>query len=152
MCCFQAGLNQPAAVANRQGQLTCKDSLLVGCGGAADDDDHSCPIVLVYDQGTSVKMQGCTLQYHPDSKHTLDSFVVAAAESAHAALSQCRLVGPAPGNTTGSRSGIAAIQQGTATLVRMPPGGACPNKPSDRQQSCSVGVPVASWGSDQAWM
>jgi hypothetical protein len=125
MCFAQAGLNQSAAVANGQGQLTCKDSLLVGWGGAADVHDHSCSIVSATNQGTSVKVQGCTLQYHPDSKHTLDSFVVVATESAHAGLSQCQLVGPAPGDTTGRRFGIGAIAGGTATLVRMLSNGAC---------------------------
>jgi hypothetical protein len=116
-CSLQAGHNQPAAQALQRGQLTCKDSLLVGWGGAADQDMNSCPVVLASNQGTSVKVQGCTLQYHPDSKHTLDTFVVLARLDARMALSQCRLVGPAPGNTTGRNIGIGSA--GTATLVRL---------------------------------
>jgi hypothetical protein len=63
-------------------------------------------------------MEGCTLQFHPDSTHTLGTYVVLAYESAKVALSQCQLVGPAPGNAKGMRSGIAAIKEGTAILVR----------------------------------
>jgi hypothetical protein len=117
-CTLQAGLNQPAARAVRQGQLTCKDSLLVGWGGAADHDTGSCPIVGAVESGTSVEMQGCTLQYHPDSKHTLDTSLLMVANSAQVALSQCRLVGPAPGNTTAITSGLGVSAGSTATLVR----------------------------------
>jgi hypothetical protein len=115
---LQAGLNQAVAYVYNKAQVTCKDSLLVGWGGATDQDDYSCPIVMAAEQGTSVKMQGCTLHYHPDSKHTLDAYLLLADKGAHAVLSQCRLVGPAPANASGTRPCIAAIQKGTATLVR----------------------------------
>jgi hypothetical protein len=92
----------------------------VGWGGATDQDRaKSCAIVEAADQGSTVKMQGCTLQYHLDSKHALGIDVVLVGRSSHAALSQCRLVGPAPGNASNNTCGIAAIQQATATLERI---------------------------------
>jgi hypothetical protein len=118
-CFLQAGLNQPAPQMNERGQLTCKDSLLVGWGGATEFNHSSCAIIGASRQGTSLKVQGCTLSYHPDSKHTREAHVLLVAESAHAALSQCRLIAPAPGNTTGKRCGIGAFAGGTATLVRL---------------------------------
>jgi hypothetical protein len=118
MCSLQAGLNQAAAIVGLKGQLTCKDSLLVGWGGATDQDQSSCHIVCAAMPGSLIKMQRCTLQYHPDSKHTLGSDVVLVSECGHVALSQCRLIGPAPGNASPMRAGIGAMRGGTATMVR----------------------------------
>jgi hypothetical protein len=118
---LQAGLNQPAAEVSDKAQLTCKDSLLVGWGGATDQDDSSCSIVRAFDQGTSLVLEGCTLQYHPDSKHSLSFYMVKAFDHAHVSLSQCRLVGPAPADASTAGCGVQAQCYATITLVGVHP-------------------------------
>jgi hypothetical protein len=113
----QAGLNQPAAGVSDKAQLTCKDSLLVGWGGATDQDANRCNVVHTYGPGTSVVLEGCTLQYHPDSMHSLWTALVVAIERSHVSLSQCRLVGPAPGTASDTGFGVRAEQDATITLV-----------------------------------
>jgi hypothetical protein len=79
---------------------------LIGWGGATDAQANSCAVVTATDQGTSVKMQGCTLQFHSDSKHTLENYLVLVVTSAHVALYECGLVAAAPGNTTVEAGGV----------------------------------------------
>jgi hypothetical protein len=113
----QAGLNQAVANVYKKGQLTCKDSLLVGWGGATDVYDTSCGIIYAINQGTSVELHGCTLQYHPNSKHLLPTYLMVIALSAHASLSQCLLVGPAPEHAASSTAAATVAPEATLRLV-----------------------------------
>jgi hypothetical protein len=108
---LQAGLNQPATGVCGKTQLTCKDSLLVGWGEATDQPGGSevLGVVHVDAPGTAATFDGCTLQYHPDSKHipmgliqpgggkdySADTITLVAAKLfSHVALLNCQLVGP----------------------------------------------------------
>jgi hypothetical protein len=121
----------------QKAQLTCKDSLLVGWGGATDQDCDSASVVHVSDQGAAASFEGCTLQYHEDSQHMplvltghgcakgspdnpMPSSMVVADQHGHLDMSQCHLVGPA-GGTFGSAAltglGVRAGRHATITLV-----------------------------------
>jgi hypothetical protein len=139
MTCLQAGLNQPATLVRDQAQLTCKDSLLVGWGGATDQDIDSASIVYVSDQGAAASFEGCTLQYHPDSQHMplvltgqgcttsspdtpLPSSLVVTEQHGRVDMSQCQLVGPAGGASESAAPtgfGVRAGTHATITLVGM---------------------------------
>jgi hypothetical protein len=112
-----AGHNQAVAVVDKKAQLTCKDSLLVGWGGATDQYIDNCHIDWACDRGTSAELQGCTLQYHPDSRHSRSFCLVVAVDQSHVSLSHCPLVGPAPGDAVSRGYGICSEDDGTITLV-----------------------------------
>jgi hypothetical protein len=132
---LQAGLNQPAAAVCDKAQLTCKDSLLVGWGGATDQDFESASVVLALGQGAAVSLEGCTLQYHPDSQHTptvlahqglavagrpgdpLPGSLVVADWHVRVDLTQCQLVGPAFRGAAFTGVGVRAGRHVTITLV-----------------------------------
>jgi hypothetical protein len=130
----QAGLNQPVTFVRNTAQLVCKDSLLVGWGGATDQDSESSSVVHVSDQGAAAIIEGCTLQYHPDSKHMptvlthhgcakaspdnpLPGSLVVADEHGHVDLSECQLVGPTARVADFTGLGIRAGTRATIHLV-----------------------------------
>jgi hypothetical protein len=116
--------------------LTCKDSLLVGWGGATDQHLESSCVVCVSDQGVAA-LEGCTLQYHPDSKHVpvvltrhgqgcsveglpdnpLPSSLVVADQHCHVDLLKCQLVGPAFRDAAPTGFGVRAGAHATVALV-----------------------------------
>jgi hypothetical protein len=114
----QAGLNGYAAFSMGGGTLSCKNSLLVGWGGFTEyEDDCSCPIAGAARQGSSLVLDGCTIQLHPDSKHSLFTSLLGAAIHAQVKAVNCKFVGAVPSNCRG-RADAAVLQEGaTMTLV-----------------------------------
>jgi hypothetical protein len=120
----------------QKAQLTCKDSLLVGWGGATDQDSESSSVINVSGRGVAA-CEGCTLQYHPDSQHMptvmfqegsyvqgqpdnpMPSSLVVADEHGHVDLSQCQLVGPAYRSAALTGMGVRAEAYATINLVGM---------------------------------
>jgi hypothetical protein len=102
-----------------KGSLTCKDTLLVGWGGATDSPDNnmSCPVAGVHHKGSSLELEGCTLQLHPESTHVLNTTLVAAASHAQVKGVSCKFVGPAPESSTARDYGVIAQQNATVGLV-----------------------------------
>jgi hypothetical protein len=115
----QDGLGGPAADAATTASLTCKDSLLLGWGGASDQDYTSCPVVRVDGPGSTLQLQGCTVQLHPDSKHTRLAAILMATDHASATASSCKLVGPAQGSLPAAAVAAAGIDA-TIALVSAP--------------------------------
>jgi hypothetical protein len=114
----QAGLNGYAAFSMGGGTLSCKNSLLVGWGGATDhEDDCSCPVVGADRQGSSLELEGCTIQLHPDSKHSLFTALLDASAHAQVKAVNCKFVGPVPENCTDRPYGVALQEAATMTLV-----------------------------------
>jgi hypothetical protein len=99
--------------------MSCKDSLLVGWGGATDgvDDNISCPLVVVDDEDSSLELEGCTLQLHPDSTHSLPATLLGGRMSSQVKAVNCKLVGPAPGSSSAEVVGVLTQQHAAATLV-----------------------------------
>jgi hypothetical protein len=89
----------------------------VGWGGATDQDNYSSSIVWASGQGVSLVLEGCTLQYHSESRHPLETFLVVGQRGSRVSLSQCRLVGPAPGNVSTTGFVAQAQHKSTVTLV-----------------------------------
>jgi hypothetical protein len=96
----QAGLGVQAADAYSGGSLSCKDSLLVGWGGVNDQGNISAPILEAAFTGSTMALQGCTLQLHPDSSYHMPANMMFARDDASITLSGCKLVGPAPGKSS----------------------------------------------------
>jgi hypothetical protein len=112
--------------------------VLVGWGGATDQDTEIPSIVYVGDQGAAAAYEGCTVQYHPDSKHMpavmicqgsaavhqpdnpLPRSVVVAEEDGHVDLLKCHLVGPTARGPALTGFGVrAGAHATTTTLVGM---------------------------------
>jgi hypothetical protein len=115
----QAGLNAYAALASGKGSLTCKDTLLVGWGGATDNpqDNTSCSVAGAYEESTRLELEGCTLQLHPDSTHSLNTSLLHAHGHAQVQAVNCKLVGAAPGNCEVKQYGVMAQGSATVNLV-----------------------------------
>jgi hypothetical protein len=116
----QGGLGGLAADASTGASLTCKDSLLVGWGGASDQDDICCPILETQHSGSTLKVEGCTLQLHPDSRYSKPAVILRATDHASIRASGCRLVGPTPGNSSTMIVAAMAEAHGTIALVGTP--------------------------------
>jgi hypothetical protein len=101
------------------GSLSCKDSLLIGWGGATDkpQDNVSCPIVIVDKAGGSLDLERCTIQLHPDSTHVLNTYLMAARVDAEIKASNCKFVGPAPGKSSGKAYGVSIQHNAAAAMV-----------------------------------
>jgi hypothetical protein len=114
----QAGHNGYAAFCMNSGSLTCKDSLLVGWGGATDraEDNIGCPVTGSVKQG-SLSLEGCTIQLHPDSTHVLDSLLMGSSVDGQVKATSCRFVGPAPGRSSGATTGVAVQHKAHGNLV-----------------------------------
>jgi hypothetical protein len=100
--CLQGGPGGAAALA-LGGALTCSDSVLVGWGGATEDRSDliqalSCPVAEAGYMGATVKLQGCTVQLHPDSWNPEAALLLRSSHHASLTAAGCKLVGPAPGN------------------------------------------------------
>jgi hypothetical protein len=113
----QGGPGGLAADAVLGGSLTCKDSLLVGWGGARDQDDDSCPVVAAVCQGSTVQLQRCTMQLHPESTHSMMAVILDAMDHASIQASSCKLIGPAPGSAPETAVIASAGTQATIALV-----------------------------------
>jgi hypothetical protein len=115
---LQGGPNAYAAYSNK-GTLCCKDSLLVGWGGATDQlrDNTSCPVAAVMDAGSSLELDGCTIQLHPDSTHSLTTSLLGAVAHAQVKAVNCKFVGPAPGQSPAKSYGAFLQQDASGTLV-----------------------------------
>jgi hypothetical protein len=117
--CLQAGPNAYAALSINKGSLFCKDSLLVGWGGATDrqEQNMSCSVVTARENGSSLELEGCTIQLHPDSTHSLPTPLLAASGHAQVKAANCKFVGPAPGQSTAMSYGAALQDNASGTLV-----------------------------------
>jgi hypothetical protein len=116
---LQAGPNAVAASSTNKGSLTCHDSLLVGWGGATDRQEHnmSSPVATVMETGSSLELERCTIQLHPDSTHSLPTPLLAASGHAQVKAVSCKFVGPAPGQSTAKAVGAALQDNASGTLV-----------------------------------
>jgi hypothetical protein len=97
--------------------ITCKDSMLVGWGGPSGNLGLSCPVAEAGGGGCTLKLQGCTVQLHPESSHPRAAIVLRATESASITATGCKLIGPAPGNSAMTDVALAAEQHGDVSLV-----------------------------------
>jgi hypothetical protein len=57
------------------------------------------------------------VQFHPNSRQARDACVLIAVESSLIKARECRLIGPAPGSSSGREIGVAANTHATASLV-----------------------------------
>jgi hypothetical protein len=80
-------------------------------------DDISCPVLEVQDCGTTATVQRCTLQLHPDSTYVRPAIVLRATHRASITATDCKLVGPAPGNSSGIDTAATAEAHATICLV-----------------------------------
>jgi hypothetical protein len=103
----QAGVGTHAVMAMQGGSLTCKDSLLVGWGGAVDHPGAIGCSVAMATHNASLDLEACTLRLHPDSTHLVPTPVLFAKQHAHAKATDCKLVGPWPGSLTDSGMMVA---------------------------------------------
>jgi hypothetical protein len=113
----QGGPGGQAADVSSGASLTCKDSVLVGWGGALEDDIVSCPVLEVEDPGSSLKLQGCTVQLHPHSIQHRATILLRAMEHGTIRASGCKLVGPAPGSASGKSFATSVETHGVIALV-----------------------------------
>jgi hypothetical protein len=95
----------------------------VGWGGAAVEDDISCPVLAADCPGSALQLQGCTVQLHPDSSHSQPTLILMARDHASITASSCKLIGPAPGSTSmavmavaGAHAAIALVSAAVYTL------------------------------------
>jgi hypothetical protein len=112
----QGGLGGLAAETKSGAALTCKDSWLVGWGGAFDEDTLSCPVVAADGPRSALQLQGCTVQLHPDSTHSRPAILMCARGHASITATGCKLIGPAPGSTSEARL-TSAEAHSTIALV-----------------------------------
>jgi hypothetical protein len=113
----QGGLGALAAEAHQGASLTCKDSVLVGWGGAVEHINASCPLVSARSVGTSLKLQDCVVQFHPDSRHPKPVGLLRAVTQGSTTASGCKLVGPAPGSCSERMFAAAAEDHGAISMV-----------------------------------
>jgi hypothetical protein len=113
----QGGLGGLAADVFSGSCLTCKDSVLVGWGGILKDDGISCPLLQAGSCGTSVNVQQCTVQLHPDSTYPKPAVLLRATERASVTATDCKLTGPAPGNSSGMDTAATADTRAAICLV-----------------------------------
>jgi hypothetical protein len=111
----QGGLGGLAADVFSGSCLTCKDSVLVGWGGALEDDDISCPVLEAQHPGSTINVERCTLQLHPDSTYSKPAIILRATEHASVTAADCKLIGPAPANSSGTMD-TAAFAESHATI------------------------------------
>jgi hypothetical protein len=117
VCVHQGGLGGQAVDAIAGASVTCKDSLLVGWGGASDEDDICCPVVDASGAGSNMTVKGCTLQLHPNSRYPKIAVVVRAIDSGSATASDCKLIGPAPGSSSVVDMAAGGELNGAVALV-----------------------------------
>jgi hypothetical protein len=117
MCADQGVLNGIAADVFYGASLTCKDSFLVGWGGASDQEDIGCPVLMSGCPGSTLKLQGCTVQLHPDSTHPKPAVILMATDHASITASGCKFIGPAPGSQSREHGAAAALEQAAIALV-----------------------------------
>jgi hypothetical protein len=114
---MQGGLNAMAADVLSGASLTCKESMLVGWGGATDEDMVTCPVLRAEEPGSILKLQGCSVWLHPDSTHPLPAVILLAMDQASIRASGCKLTGPAPGSSPAKAVGAGADTHATIALV-----------------------------------
>jgi hypothetical protein len=113
----QGGLGGLAADVSSGACLTCKDSVLVSWGGALEGEVISCPVLMAQHSGSTLSVQGCTVQLHPDSSHLKTPILLRAMEHGNIRASGCKLVGPAPGSAPGKIVAAEADTHGVIALV-----------------------------------
>jgi hypothetical protein len=89
----------------------------VGWGGASGDLGLSCPVAEAEGAGSTLKLQGCTVQLHPDSSHPSPVVVLHASRHASLTASGCKLAGPAQGKSMMKDIALAAGKYGDVSLV-----------------------------------
>jgi hypothetical protein len=120
LAALQAGCNAAAVHVLGRGSVTCRDTVLVGWGGATDEDAEeraSCPVAGVEEKSTRLELEGCTLQLHPDSTHVLPTSLLCARRHGRIQAANCRMVGPAPGSCTAMQYGVWAQAGAVVNLV-----------------------------------
>jgi hypothetical protein len=144
-CLFsdQGGLGGLAADVFSGASLTCKDSVLVGWGGALEDDDISCPVLETMGRKATINVQRCTLQLHPDSTYLKPAIILRATEHASITATDCKLIGPAPGSSSGGETAATAETNATICLVSAAALWSLGNQPTEPCALRHAGRPAA---------
>jgi hypothetical protein len=128
--------------------LTCKDSVLVGWGGALEGDNISCPVLEAQHPGSTINVERCTLQLHPDSTYPKLAIILKAAQRASIIATDCKLVGPAPGNSSGRETAAFAETHATICLVSA---AAHPSQSAIKAVLCDMQAESAGCGMCSRW-